>query len=99
MRRRAGTLADALEFYLRRFLRTSLCGEVRFVLKARSEESGDHNGWKSVTLGVEGLCGFVEAHSLNGDAVLRALKLRLKIPKILCRFQIRVLFDHYHHVR
>src|SRR5262245_3808726 len=68
---------------------------LEILLLGKSEETGHQVGRKLFDPRVVLLCRLVEAFSLNGNSVLRALELALQLQEVLVGFQIRVSLDDY----
>ena len=86
--------AAEVEFHLRRLFRASLRLEIRPLLE--TEGSGIEHSRDALDLRVVALHDFVEATSLDRDAVLSAFELRLQSLKTGVCLQIRIALNDHH---
>jgi len=68
-------------------------------LRIYREEACHHHCWKTAPARIEGLRRLIESLSLDSDAILGALKLRLKVAEVGRRFELRIVFGDDQQVR
>src|SRR3984885_9275895 len=88
-----------LELHLGRLFASGLSLEVRFGYEFIAEEADDQYRWKTVPAGIERLGCLIEPLSLNGNAILGSLELRLKVAEVGGRFELRIVFGDDQQVR
>src|SRR5262245_64304433 len=75
------------------FFRAGFGMEITLLREAATEHRGHEHRREAVSLGIEPTRRFVEAHSLDGNAILSALELRHQIAEGVGGFELGIALD------